>query len=295
MRLLLFVFFLSKAFFAYAQDTIEVPGGKLYAQAMGKGAPILVVHGGPGLSHSYLAPGLSFLGKDYQIIYYDQRASGNSPVSDSSYMTLDQFVQDIDRVRDYYKVNRITLIAHSWGGLLATLYSAKYAEHVENLILINSIGLESKGNNQGSSVLQKRFTREDSVLLNGIYQSNEFQSGQVKAYEQLLGFFFTKQFYDPTFAKRLSLNLPEDYTVKSANLQYLGKDLSEYDFRSELKKIRARTLIVSGDYDALYPHISNQLNSIEKAQPCVIKNAGHFPFIEKSQEFEKSVRDFLKD
>ncbi len=57
---------------------ISVESGKLFYQRFGKGDPIIVVHGGPGLDQGYLLPQMLELAKDHEVIFYDQRGSGRS-------------------------------------------------------------------------------------------------------------------------------------------------------------------------------------------------------------------------
>ena len=75
----------------------NINGTELFVKTMGKGEPILIVHGGPGLSHDYYLPHLDTLAQDHQLIFYDQRVSGASSMNvDSSNITLDAFIKDIE-------------------------------------------------------------------------------------------------------------------------------------------------------------------------------------------------------
>ncbi|NVK84490.1 MAG: hypothetical protein HWE21_09215, partial [Cytophagia bacterium] len=91
------------AFVACKETPPEVKEGfmtinesEVYYKTMGEGEPLLVIHGGPVLDHSYFLPHLESLAKDYELIFYDQRASGRSSVEiDSATMNLAGFVEDI--------------------------------------------------------------------------------------------------------------------------------------------------------------------------------------------------------
>ena len=102
------------------EEFVEVDGVRIFTKAIGSGEPILVIHGGPGLDHSYLLPQMEGLAKDHRLIFYDQRCSGRSQAGlDSNDVTLDAFLKDIDAVRAHYKIDRANVLGHSWGGLLA--------------------------------------------------------------------------------------------------------------------------------------------------------------------------------
>src|SRR6266852_9594909 len=58
----------------------RIPVGKasLYAREIGRGQPIIVLHGGPDFDHGYLLPDLDRLADAFRLIYYDQRGRGKS-------------------------------------------------------------------------------------------------------------------------------------------------------------------------------------------------------------------------
>src|SRR6478609_303987 len=100
------------------EKLLKVNGTTLYVKVLGKGSPIIVVHGGPGLNHSYFLPHLNSLAATHQLIFYDQRACGKSSVDlDSTQMNLDWFVRDIEGIRKELKLGKVTILAHSWGGI----------------------------------------------------------------------------------------------------------------------------------------------------------------------------------
>ena len=111
----------------------SINGTELFVKTMGKGEPILIVHGGPGLSHDYYLPHLESLAQDHQLIFYDQRVSGASLMNvDSSSINLDAFIEDIEALRKKFGIRVINLMAHSFGGLIAMNYAIKYPEKVKS-------------------------------------------------------------------------------------------------------------------------------------------------------------------
>ena len=118
---------------------IPVKGGKIYCHVIGSGEPIVIVHGGPGMEHTYFLPQLNSLANKYRLIFYDQRGSGRSPVDvDPSTMTMDQFVDDLDSIRSFFKMDKMNLMGHSFGGLIAMRYAVKFPDHLNRLILMNT-------------------------------------------------------------------------------------------------------------------------------------------------------------
>lgn len=300
MKYILIILSLIAAKFSIAQykDTLlNVNGTTLYVKEMGKGSPIIVVHGGPGLNHSYFFPHINALAKKHRLIFYDQRACGNSSGNlDSTQMTLQLFVEDIEAIRSSLNLGRITILAHSWGGLVAMNYASKYSHNISSLILSNSVspkfGEFEKETNQR---LKVRIPQEDSILRTEILKSAEFKSGNLEAYTRLFKLSFKPSFYYGSSLKKFQLLLPPDFLNKRKVLFYMSKELSAYDFYESLKNISCNTLIIHGDYDGMPLDLSKKIHTnIANSKLEIIKNAGHFPFVDKPKEYVNVITQFLK-
>jgi pimeloyl-ACP methyl ester carboxylesterase len=101
----------------------RIPVGKasLYSRDIGRGQPIIVLHGGPDFDHRYLLPDLDRLADGFRLIYYDQRGRGQSADHvQPDDVTLLSDVDDLDRVREHYRLESAALLGHSWGAVLAS-------------------------------------------------------------------------------------------------------------------------------------------------------------------------------
>ena len=115
-----------------------INGTRLFVHREGVGEPAIVIHGGPVLDHGYLQPYLAPLGDELEIVFYDQRLSGRSDgVVDNASVRLDTFVDDIEALRQALGLERVHLIAHSWGGLLAMKYATAHSSQLRSLVLLN--------------------------------------------------------------------------------------------------------------------------------------------------------------
>lgn len=280
----------------YSEDgTKEINGIQLYYKTIGQGEPVLIIHGGPGLSHNYLFPHLQPLAHNYQLIFYDQRVSGESSLNvDTNSITLDNFIEDIDGLRQSFGIQKLNLMAHSWGGLLAMKYAIKYPDRIKSLILINPIGASSDTNARTNQILAGRFTKEDSTQRVNIIQSEAFQKRDPNTIEALMKIGFKHQFHDPSLIDSLDLELNLNYAKTSELLQYLSKDLMTYDFHADLKVIKSPTLLIYGDYDPLTETAGQKIHqAIDESDLKIIDESGHFPFIEKPDEFKETILTFM--
>ncbi|WP_335964444.1 alpha/beta fold hydrolase [Galbibacter sp. PAP.153] len=123
-----------------AQNYITTTSGvRLYAKKAGKGPVCIFVHGGPGAwSKSFEDLGGNKLEEQLSMIYLDQRGCGRSGNPADNDYSLDSMVDDIEQVRQNLGTEKVYILSHSFGGILAVNYAAKYPQHVKGLILANS-------------------------------------------------------------------------------------------------------------------------------------------------------------
>src|SRR4030095_12915475 len=116
-----------------------VSGAELYFREVGRGSPIVILHGGPDFNHNYLLPDMDRLADAFRLIYYDQRGRGkSSPGVAPEDVTIESEIDDLDRLRQYFGLNAISVLGHSWGGLLAMEYATRHSDRVSHLILLST-------------------------------------------------------------------------------------------------------------------------------------------------------------
>ncbi|MFD1874968.1 alpha/beta fold hydrolase [Hymenobacter bucti] len=113
---------------------------QLFVKIAGRGVPCVVVHGGPGAgSYGLEHLGLQPLESSLQLIYLDQRGSGRSASSPRRAYALARQVQDLEELRIRLGLRQWVLLAHSFGGVIATAYAQRYPERVQALVLVNAV------------------------------------------------------------------------------------------------------------------------------------------------------------
>lgn len=285
----------SQPTFSVEDGIKEINGTELYYKKMGDGEPIIVVHGGPVLDHGYLEPYFKPLAKDYELLYYDQRLSGRSSADvDSVDITLANFVEDIEGLRKEFRYEKFHLMAHSWGGLLGMKYAIKYPDHLNSLILLNSMPASSELWQEENQMMAEQISEEDSLKRQEIINSNLFQTDPPKAIEELLIVSFRNQFEDPSLANNLNFYIPDDYLRRSQRFGYLMSELSVYNLHEELSALPVPILLIYGDNEPAVEMSGRNLNQIlPNSKLSVIDRSGHFPFIEQPEAFIKELQMFL--
>lgn len=111
---------------------------KLFVKVAGKGPVCIYLHGGPGQDFlSFEKMGGASLEKCLTMVYLDQRGSGHS--QNAKNYSLDRVVQDVEEIRLKLGVEKVYLLSHSFGGVLAINYALKYPEHLSGIIMANTI------------------------------------------------------------------------------------------------------------------------------------------------------------
>lgn len=260
----------------------------------GKGEPIVIVHGGPGLNHSYFLPYLNRLADSYHLIYYDQKACGQAEIpADTNAMKLNAFVEDIETVRKKFGLKQMHLMAHSWGALLAVQYAVLYPNHLKSLMLVSPAAISSADVREASRLINGKFEHSDQMARSRIIESQAFKSNRPEAMAELIRLSFKQNMALKNLADSIRIYIPQDFSKRNGALRYLFKDLASYDYYPQLPKIETPTLVICGDQDVGLPFAEKIQQLIPSSRLSRIENSGHFPFIEQPQEFRHQVVQFL--
>ena len=278
-------------------DTLlAVNGTRLFVHREGTGDPLMVVHGGPVLDHGYLVEPLRPLGRDFELIFFDQRLSGRSAATvDSASVTLRNFVADIEALRSELGLGRVHLLGHSWGGLLATLYALEHPDRLRSLVLVSPMAPSAELWGREETAARDRTAPEDTAGMGALRSSEAYRAGDPQAIERMLRMSFRSQFADRSDASALGFHIGEDYRDRSRQFGYLMSDLSSYDLVHRLPQIDSPTLLVYGNAEVGADLGADTLRSLlPRASLEVLSGAGHFSFLERPEAFRRIVRDFLR-
>jgi len=279
---------------------IHVTGGRVWYRVVGSGkaaaTPLLILHGGPGFPHDYLEP-LEALADERQVIWYDQLGCGKSDrPEDSGLWNLERFVEEVGQVQQLLQLNRVHLLGHSWGTLLATEYALANPSKIASVILASPI------------LSIPRWTQDQIFLLDALPCDV-----QVKIYRhEVLGTIESEDYqvavqeYHRRHGCRLDPS-PEVFqraaqgssTAAAEKLLSRGQfimtgDLKDFDRTPFLKQLTMPSLITCGRYDFATPAAGAWYQSlIPKAEMRIFENSTHSAHLEETDLFLSVVRDFL--
>lgn len=277
---------------------IDVNDVTFFCRTMGEGDPLVVVHGGPGLSQDYLLPGLERLAKNHFVIFYDQRGGGKSlgGVKDET-LSVETLVQDLENLRKTLGLEKMSLLGHSWGTIIAARYAIAHPEFVQKLILSNATPFSSEGVNLFYKESEKKIAPYLERLA-ALQASQEYKQGNPEFHEESLRMIFRAYCHLPESADKLNLQtswLASFHFLKTYQLLWESTYGKPLDLHPDLKTLQIPTLVIHGDVDSVPPSVAQTIHeSIPGSQYTVLENCGHFPYVEQPDAYFKVLEEFLK-
>ncbi|CAI8748633.1 alpha/beta fold hydrolase [Chryseobacterium sp. IT-36CA2] len=267
---------------------------KIKYKISGKGEACFYIPGGPGQGYpSFELMGGNNLEKNMQMVYMDQRGSGESGTSENYH--LDKMVQDIEELRQHLQLKKIFLLAHSFGGIIAVSYAKKYPQHTKGLILAN-VTLHFLNDESvkeqieyGNSLLQtkNRAVPKDSL-------SSELSKISSTLRKKRIGYkFLTEDIETIKESDKIDSLHPRIIDFGMAVISK-PKDFPEYyaDYAPTTKDIRVPVLIITGTKDKAVGTQHYKTFRFPN-QKIISIDGGHLLYYEKNKEFVNAVSRFV--
>jgi proline iminopeptidase len=289
---------------------VDSHGALIYYQSVGRGAPLMIVHGGPGASHDYFLPYLLPLMRTNRLVFIDERGSGkSSKLDDPAQYTVANMVEDIEAVRQALDLGKISLLGHSFGGVLVQAYAFKYQQNLSHLILGSTFASTTEIN-QALAAMKAAMSPKDRDRVNALEAAGLFGKGEIwehgrypEEYAKLawgIGYFpYVYQNHpDPNYDP-LASNTGTAWDVYremwgSDGEFVIDGNLKEVEYVGRLSQIKVPTLIIVGEHDESDPKMSKEMHEkIAGSQLVILSNSGHMTFVDQPGQFLKAVSEFI--
>jgi proline iminopeptidase len=293
------------------------PGVELHHVSVGQGRDVVVVHGGPGLPPAAPWRAASLTGDSLRWHFYDQRGCGASsrPLTRAppggtwkamqeveARLGLAEQLADLERIRRLLGQERLTLVGHSFGALVAALYAAEWPERVEALVLVAPAPLVTMPAGDGDLFAQvgARLDADGRRELDAWMARTFDFPARLKDDEAALSEHFAR--FAPLYTQAVRKERPGALPPGSGTpggLLSLGLYLSlgrHHDWSAWLGRVRAPTLVIHGAED-LQPRAATArvVEALPHARRVELAGTGHFPFEEQPEAFASTVRAFLME
>ena len=317
---LMLLCFLCSCFISIAQNQSPFPdswtggqyytinGAKLWVVTVGTGEPLIIIPGGPGGNHlPYRRFDSLSLSGNIQLIYFDAFGRGKSDTATNvKQYTLARDIEDIEGLRKALHLNKISLLGHSYGSLVAQGYAIKYGQNTSHLIIANgfhSYAMWQENDNNSNHEIKTNYPEIWEELM-AIRKKDAVSSSY--NHQDIYGrvpYRFLYAYNPENFVSRGRKSYPNPFNTK---LYYqmvgrdgdfvVGNDIGHFDFRKQLKNLKMPILIVAGRYDRVaVPWMQVQYKKYcPQAQFVIFEKSGHNPQVEKPWLELPLIVEFLK-
>ncbi|AWK03250.1 alpha/beta hydrolase [Flavobacterium crocinum] len=298
--------------FLFLIISLFAKGQNLYIKTYGNenNKPVIFIHGGPSgnatLFEGTTAQNLADQG--FYVIAYDRRGEGRSKDPNATF-TYEEAFQDLNSIYSKYHLKKAVLLSHSFGGLVATLYTSKYPQNVTALVLAGALFSQQETYDHILNSI-KKVHDGNSKTLNKIAYVEKLDKNSAEYRKHCFDLASDENYFKMPKPTAKSKKLYTDYekgefyktNVRNKNaplLFYQNEKQNNIDSRPLLKKIKAEgvpILAIYGKDDGIFS--SAQIQSIKDIAGvnhfAFLDNCSHYLFVDQQKEFLSNIKKWLK-
>lgn len=265
--------------------TFEHDGESFWYDVIGTGPPLVVLHGGLGLDHTYLRAAFDQLAPDLQVVYLDLRANGRS-TGDGVGMTMGQLAADVDTLRAHLGLARVAVFGHSYGGFVGLEYALTYPERLTHLLLCDS---DTCAPDDGRVVEGVQRLGLDPGILGAFARPIETQADLFAVFD------VAEPAYFPHSPPGIARAVLAETIYRAEGGAGGNAALAGWDVADRLGEITTPTLVLNGADDFMFSRDRAELMSagIPGARLRVFEASGHLPFVEEEAAVLAAVEQFV--
>jgi proline iminopeptidase len=281
-------------------------GARLFFRVEGTAPDTLIaIHGGPGVDLESIAGDFAPLALKHTIIFYDQRGAGRSTLpADTARLNAAQQVADLDAVRAHFRIDKATLIAHSYGPLLAATYAIAHPDHVRRMVLLGPV--PPRRGDFWARFARNSSARMDSTLRGRLADANKRLMAATSRVDIRSA---CRDYWQAAMVPRLAEPARTLPLIKSDlcgsdehGIQYglsttnrvVMASYGDWDLRAKLRTLHVPTLVVHGEAEAIPMDLVEEwVASLPDAKLVRVPNAAHFAYAERPDIVWPAVEHFL--
>lgn len=287
---------------------IQTPVGnfKVWTKRFGNNPriKILLLHGGPAMTHEYMECFESFFPKEgFEFYEYDQLGSYYSDQpTDSSLWTTERFVEEVEQVRKAIGADakNFYLLGNSWGGILAMEYALKYQQNLKGLIVANMVASAPEYGKYADEVLAKQMDPKILAEVRAIEAKKDFSNPRYM--ELLMPNFYQehlcrlKEWPEPVMRSMKHMNSVV-YTMMQGPSEFgISGRLANWDIKNRLQEITVPTLMIGAKHDTMDPKaMEEQSRMVKNGSYLFCPNGSHLSMWDDQQIFMNGVIKWIKE
>lgn len=288
--------FLTSCFAQTEGYSLNVDGSQTFYKIYGKGEPLLIINGGPGMNSNGFEALAKKLSEKHQTILYDQRGTGKSTLKELNTETINMklMAEDIESLRKHLKIEKWSILGHSFGGIMVAHYATMYPENIKKIIFSASGGIDLGLREYASANITSKLNKVERDSLN--YYSAKIAAGDTSK-KTLLGrgralapaYLYNKK-YVPVLAERLTQG-----NSRINELVWEDLDKIKFDCKPKLKSFNQPVLIVQGKQDIIKTETAEIAHKVlQNSKIVYLDNCGHYGWLDAEEEYFTALFNFLK-
>lgn len=249
-----------------------------------------LIHGGPGGDHSGYKSSMGSLTDRMQLVYFDHRGQGRSARAHPDTYTMENYVEDMEGLRQHLGLDTIVVIGASFGGMVALAYSVRYPQHVSRLLAVVTTP-SYRYVARAREIVAERGTPEQQEVVRRALDGEFADEEDMAHFFDVMGPMYSLT-HDPEKAK---LARKRGILSPEASNVWLKRHVWDYDVTEQLHAITAPTLVIGARHDWICaPEFSEEIAArIPRAELRMFENSGHNVMADEPEAFLDVVRGFL--
>lgn len=268
---------------------------KTYYKTFGKGEPLLIINGGPGMNSNGFESMAKTLAETQETIIYDQRGTGKSELKELNSETISMKIMadDIESLRKHLNIKKWNILGHSFGGMLASYYATIYPNSINKLVLSSSGGIDLTLL-KTENLIERNLTKVEKDSMN--YWNDKIEKGDTSHAARLArgramapAYVYDKK-YVPIIAERLTQG-----NSKINGLLWDDMQKINFDCKEKLKTFKNPVLIIQGKQDVISNQIGELANkTFPNSKLILLENCRHYGWLDAKEKYFTDVNSFLK-
>lgn len=272
---------------------VQTAGAVLWTVSQGAGLPVVLCHGGPGLSDN-LEP-LAFMIDDLARVHrYDQRGSGRSRGAGG--FDVDTFIADLDALRTHWGHPKWVLGGHSWGANLALFYALAHPEHTLAVIYLAGTGLRWGWQQDAQQRRLARLSDTERAELADLQR--ELAAGDTADIQRFLQLMWITDFADRLHARVLDeqplYRFPRDEHIFRAVTETYKTHLKR-GLENQVRLLDVPVLVIHGAHDTDPARARRVAQLAPRGRWVELEHSAHCPWLEEPAAVRDALRRFLHD
>src|SRR5262245_8036747 len=275
---------------------VDIGDTSLYVVERGRGYPLIILHGGPGLDHHFFGDYLDALIDDYQLILVDQRANGRSGRPPKATWTLEQHAQDVGLLAEAMRLDQYAVLGHSYGAFVALQHAVDFPAQAAQTIISNGV----PGSRFLMSHVEHQLATFEPAALRQQVTDSWAREPHVQTRDEVaallsaqLPFHFANPL-DPRIAEFERRTAGAVYSPEVLR-KFASEDYGGIEVEERLGDIPQPVLILAGRYDRTCSVEAAEFMAthVPNAELVVFEKSAHLPFVEENDRYICTVRPFL--